>query len=162
GDRPRRLAVEMLAAWPLMSLAIRPFLELASCLPVDLSQLFRLERDALPGLPVHAQQLHSLYVDKERSEEINHEIDNFVIRTLSDIASWARRQASAFEDTEIPPHEKHLIVSRLKALGTLNEFEKQFPFREHGGYSSRLPDVGYRQRHPNSDRYEEDPTVISP
>ena len=34
-DTRRRMGIEMLAAWPMMSMAIRPFLELASFLPVD-------------------------------------------------------------------------------------------------------------------------------
>ncbi|MGC1968670.1 MAG: hypothetical protein WA673_19575 [Candidatus Acidiferrales bacterium] len=51
-DTPRRLAIEMIATWPLMSLAIRPALELASFFRIDKQQLFRLEEASLPEIPV--------------------------------------------------------------------------------------------------------------
>ncbi len=161
-DKPRRQAIEMLASWPLMSMAIRPMLELASCLPVNLQQLFRVERDALPDLPLHAQQLLALYKRSERSEKICADIDYYALRALSDVAAWAAEQAAVFAAAELPEPNKQMIVTRLRGLATLHEFQKQFPFREHGGYSSRMPDLGYQQSHPDSDRYEEDPSTPSP
>jgi hypothetical protein len=161
-DKPRRQSIEMLASWPLMSLAIRPMLELAGCLPVDAGRLFRLEVDALPELPVHAQQLRALYAGDDRSEATAEAMDYFALRTLSDIAAWARRQVPGFAASSLPAPERQLIVTRLLALATLDEFEKQFPFRESGGYSARMPDQGYIDRHPDSDRYEESPTAVSP
>ncbi|NEQ64001.1 MAG: hypothetical protein F6K21_00435, partial [Symploca sp. SIO2D2] len=70
-DKPRRQAIQMLASWPLMSMAIRPFLELASFFPVDLNKLYRLEPDYLPYLPLNAKQLYivyQLYTKKENQE----------------------------------------------------------------------------------------------
>ena len=56
-DARRRHTIEMIASWPLMSLAIRPMLELASLLPVDPRRLFRPDAAGLPTLPVLARQL---------------------------------------------------------------------------------------------------------
>ncbi|NER97852.1 MAG: hypothetical protein F6J86_29080 [Symploca sp. SIO1B1] len=60
-DKPRRQAIQMLASWPLMSMAIRPFLELASFFPVDLNKLYRIEPDYLPYLPPNARLLYEVY-----------------------------------------------------------------------------------------------------
>jgi hypothetical protein len=68
-DKNRREAIEMLASWPLMSLAIRPFLELASFFPIKFQQLFCVDPDAFPLLPIHAQQLRNIYASQERSEK---------------------------------------------------------------------------------------------
>jgi hypothetical protein len=161
-DKPRRQSIEMLASWPLMSLAIRPLLELASCLPVDLGQLFRLESDALPELPTHAQQLRVLYAGADRSERTAEAMDYFACHTLTDLAAWARRAAPVVAASKLPAHARQLIATRLGGLATLDEFEKQFPFRQSGGYSARMPDVGYVARHPDSDRYEESPSTVAP
>jgi len=70
-DKPRRQAIQMLASWPLMSMAIRPFLELASFFPVDENKLYRLEPDYLPYLPLNAKQLYivyQLYTKKDNQE----------------------------------------------------------------------------------------------
>ena len=40
-DARRRHAIEQIATWPMMSMAIRPFLELSSYLPVQETMLFR-------------------------------------------------------------------------------------------------------------------------
>ena len=72
-DKTRRLAIEMVASWPLMSMVIRPFLELVSFFPIDLHKLFRLEPDTLPsGKP---KNLLKKYENPERSEKINKEMD---------------------------------------------------------------------------------------
>ena len=89
-DKPRRLAIEMLASWPLMSLAIRPFLELVSFFPVKPQLLFSLDSDDLPLLPIHGQQLLELYKNQERSEQINERMDYLAARTLSD-GEWDGR-----------------------------------------------------------------------
>ncbi|MGA8429756.1 MAG: hypothetical protein WB729_08040 [Candidatus Sulfotelmatobacter sp.] len=157
-DTTRRLAIEMLASWPLMSLAIRPFLELAAFFPVDLHQLFRLENDALPLLPVHARQLFELYAAKQRSEAINEEMDFLAMLVLTDAANWAAEKKAAVEKADLDDNSKLLIINRLDALSQLDEFEKQFPYRVHGGYSDRLPDLTYQQTHRDGKKYEEDPS----
>ncbi len=159
-DKEERYAIEMLASWPLMSLAIRPFLELTSFFDVDLSRMFRFEMDHLPMLPIHAQQLLQLHCSKERSQGINEIMDNLAINVLADVAEWARNAAISFENSEVKIDDKSMIIVRLKALGTLDEFKKQFPFREHGGYSDRMPDTTFVQQSENADKYSEDPTSV--
>lgn len=162
-DKPRRLAIEMLASWPLMSMAIRPFLELASHLPVDLRQMFKIEQDSLPMLPLHAQQLYQLYAGQQRSEEINSRMDYFAVRALADVAAWASSMKDAVaESTALAKSALDQILTRLDALSTLDEFKKQFPFRVAGGYSNQLPDRTYSQDHPDGMKYSEDPSNIDP
>ncbi len=60
-DKPRRQAIQMLASWPLMSMAIRPLLELASFFPVNYDHLYRIEPKFLPSLPLNAIQLYEVY-----------------------------------------------------------------------------------------------------
>lgn len=161
-DKPRRLAIEMLASWPLMSLAVRPFLELASFFPVDRSQLFQLTPDALPLLPVQARELHQLYAGADRSEETLARMDYLAVRVLSAVAGWARAQERALAGTDLPATARAMISARLAQLGQLDEFEKQFSFRVHGGYSGRLPDLAYQGSHRDGGAYEESPTMRGP
>jgi hypothetical protein len=156
-DRRRRMGIEMLASWPLMSLAIRPLLELASFLPIEAGRLFRTEVTALPDIPLNARQLHDLYAAPERSQAINDRLDYYALRTLSDVARWARESlADLPEELPVEPYVRRAVASRLAALGTLDEFEAQFPYREAGGYSDRSPDLQYETQHPGGDAYEED------
>lgn len=159
-DKPRRQAIEMLASWPLMSLAIRPFLELASFFPLDLQNLFRLEPAGLPLLPIHAQQLHQVYAQPERSQDVNARMDYLAVRVLSDVAQWAAAQKEALAGVQLDENTKDMILSRLNTLSQLDEFQKQFPFRVHGGYSNQMPDLTYQQKHPDGGKYEEDPTTV--
>jgi Ferritin-like len=161
-DKPRRLAIEMLASWPMMSLAIRPFLELASFFPVNSKQLFRLESDALPLLPIHAQQLYQIYANQERSEQLDKRMDYLAIHVLSDAASWAANQIAIISDLDLPASVKKMILARLSSLTRLDEFQKQFPFRIAGGYSNRMPDLTYQQSQTDSTKFEEDPTTSAP
>lgn len=160
-DRPRRQAIEMLGSWPLMSIAIRPLLELASFLPVDPRNLFRLDEDELPLLPIHAQQLHRLYTGKERSEEINERMDYMVVKTLSNVSAWARAQIETVAEAPIDPHVQEMMTTRLGELGHLDEFEKQFPYRVHGGYSNRPPDREFIKGEPDAERFEENPESLN-
>jgi hypothetical protein len=161
-DSPRRMAIEMVATWPLMSLAIRPFLELASFFPIDPSRLFRIDSDALPMLPIWAQELAELYHSPERSEAINERMDVLVMRTLKGAANWASEQIWAVAASGLPAHEREMITTRLKALAKLDEFERQFPYRVAGGYSNRAPNLTYQNLHPDSGRFEENPTTVNP
>ena len=161
-DQNRRLAIEMVATWPLMSLAIRPFLELASFFPIDHRQLFRLDSKGLPMLPVFAQELVQVYNSPERSEAINRHMDWLVVRVLKGAAQWAGEQIWAVEAAGLPRHDEQMIVTRLRALSRLDEFERQFPYRVAGGYSDRSPSLTYRNEHPGSARFEEDPTTCAP
>lgn len=160
-DRPRRQAIEMIATWPMMSIAIRPLLELASFLPVDLHQLFRVEPEALPTLPVHAQQLYPLYAGPKRSEKINERIDYLAVKVLADVAAWARRQIDAVTAADIDPAAKEMMLTRLGEIGHLDEFEKQLPYRMHGGYSNLPPDIAFNNSEPDRKRFEENPTNLA-
>jgi|GEM_PF-1749370 len=157
-DKPRRLAIEMVATWPLMSMAIRPMLELASMFPIETTQLFRWDQDALPMLPVHAQQLRSLYLGDERNQEVNDEMDYLAVRVLEDVGNWARGCVEAVEAAkDIESNRRTMILTRLRELGHLDEFRKQFPFRVAGGYSNVPPDPAFANAAEEPERFEESP-----
>lgn len=158
-DKSRRMAIEMVATWPLMSLAIRPFLELASFFPVDLRQMFRVDMRGMPMLPVWAVELVELYESDARSEAINERMDWLVVRVLSAAATWAREQTRVVSAAGLPAHETDMILTRLRGLSRLDEFERQFPYRVEGGYSDRAPSLSYQRSKPDSQRFEEDPTA---
>ena len=160
-DKDRRYAIEMIATWPLMSLAIRPFLEMISFFPIDLQQVFRLDREGLPGLPTDAQQLLTYFNQVDRSEAINKEIDYLATRVLTNAASWAQDQIEVVQ-ANYSGHDADMVITRLKGLARLNEFENQFPFRTHGGYSNALPDLTYQQEFPDAHDYSENPSTLSP
>jgi hypothetical protein len=163
-DARRRQAIEMLASWPLMSMAIRPFLELASLLPVRQELLFRTE--ALPDLPISARQLQLLFDSPDRSEKVYEEMDALALRTLSGVARWAKRQLDTVDDATIDANARTMLSNRLRMLTELAEFEKQFPFRVLGGYSNRPPDAAFRDRNfpvasdPSDTRYAENPASL--
>jgi Ferritin-like len=158
-DKDRRLAIEMIATWPMMSLSIRPFLELISFFPVDLKAMFRLDKDALPGLPTDATQLADYFSDTERSETINKQIDYLALRVLANVADWAREQIEVVK-ANFSGYQADMIITRLSGLSRLNEFEKQFPFREHGGYSNTMPDLNYQQQFPDAGLFSENPSML--
>ncbi|MCH7801240.1 MAG: hypothetical protein IIC24_06815, partial [Chloroflexi bacterium] len=163
-DKPRRKSIEALASWPLMSMAVRPFLELASFFEIDRNRLFQIDSESLPMLPIHAQQLLQIYANPERSEEINVRMDYLAVRVLSDAADWASTQRDVISaaDLTATSNEIDMIMSRLLELTNLAEFEKQFPFRVHGGFSSTMPDLTYLQSHPEAHEFQEDPTTLEP
>ncbi|UJR24392.1 hypothetical protein I4U23_005769 [Adineta vaga] len=156
-DKSRRQAIEMIATWPIMSIGVRPFLELASFFPIDKIKLFSICLDDLPSLPDNARQLFKIYSESERSEEINEKLDEFALNTLKDIAKWAEEKHKIIENLAITGHEKKMILARLTGLTVLKEFEPQFTFREHGGYSNKPPDLSYQWQHTDSSKYEENP-----
>ena len=155
-DRRQRMGIEMLASWPMMSIAIRPFLELASFLPVDPRALFRLDGRLAAGAPVHSRQLLDLYAAPERSQEINDRMDYYALHSLSDVAAWAVEQRTAIAGLDdLDPLVRRSMIGRLDSLATLDEFERQFPYREHGGYADRLPDEAFLLKFPDAKQYEE-------
>jgi hypothetical protein len=158
-DTSNRSVIEMIASWPLMSMAIRPFLELASFFPIQSHQMFSL--DVLPLIPIHAIQLLELYRKKERSQEIHNRIDYLALHVLSDIARWARNQIDIIGSKDYHENIKNMIISRLKLISNLNEFQEQFQFRIHGGYSNKMPDIPYQQSQDNSSEFEEDPINLN-
>jgi hypothetical protein len=156
-DKSRRQAIEMLATWPIMSVGVRPFLELASFFPVEKIKLFSICLDHLPSSPDNARQLLKIYNEDERSEEINEKLDEFALNTLKDIATWAEEKHKIMKNLVVPNREKKMILTRLTGLTVLKEFEPQFSFREHGGYSNNMPDLSYQSHHKDSSKYEENP-----
>lgn len=158
-DKDRRFAIEMIATWPMMSLAIRPFLELMTFFPIDLQLLFRQDKASMPGLPTEATQLVDYFNSTERSESINKEIDYLVMRVLANAAQWASEQIDVIQKHSTDPL-KDMAVTRLTGLSRLSEFERQFPFREHGGYSNQMPDLTYQQEYPDAGQYSEDPSLL--
>ena len=179
-DKPRRQAIEMLATWPLMSLALRPLLELCSMLPVAVGELYRLEEACLPELPVMARDLLTLYrqrhvegehIDAEALEKLNHYMDELALATLDGVARWASSQylsvqalqmsAREEQQPESKPRERQLtmLLARLQGLQGLSEFAAQFGFRAAGGYSNRLPDAVYQQHHRHEKDFSENPAI---
>ncbi len=156
-DKPQRDAIEMLAAWPLMSMAIRPFLELASLLPIVRTNLFRTDPDHLPPRPNHARQLARLVQADARSQSINDSMDRLGLLALNDVADWAQTQLEVVRAADWPPHEQEMALARLGSLMRLTEFKKQFPFRAHGGYADRLPNLDFLRQYPNGSQFNEDP-----
>lgn len=156
-DTPSRDAIEMLAAWPLMSMAIRPFLELAALFPINRTTLFRTDPDHLPTAPTHARQLARLVGGDARSEAINQTMDRLGLLALTDVTNWAQAQLDVVRGAAWPAHERELALTRLGILLRLKEFEKQFPFRAQGGYADRLPDLSFLRQHPNGSQFNEDP-----
>lgn len=158
-DESRRYAIEMLASWPLMSIAIRPLLELVSFFPVDQSLLFRLDVTGLPVVPVLARELLELYQGDSRSQEVRDRMDHLAVRVLSGVAAWAAGQIATVEQGAIPETDKAVILTRLRQAAQLTELERQFPYRVAGGYSDRMPDLTYQQAHADSGRFEENPAT---
>ncbi len=156
-DTPSRNAIEMLAAWPLMSMAIRPFLELAAMLPINRTSLFCADADHLPTTPNHARHLARLVGADARSEAINEQMDRLGLLALTDVANWAQAQRDEVRNAAWPAHERELALTRLGSLLRLKEFGKQFAFRAHGGYADRLPDLDFLRKYPNGDQFNEDP-----
>ena len=160
-DKPRRLSIEMLASWPLMSMGIRPLLELASFLPVDRRSLFRLEDAWMPSQGP-SRQLLALWQAPERSQDLVDEMDALALSTLAGIAQWADGWRHVVADSdEASANALAMMTARLEELGHLQEFAKEFPFRTAGGYSDQLPDLTYVQLHPDGADYTEDPTMWS-
>jgi hypothetical protein len=158
-DKPRRLSIEMLASWPLMSMAIRPMLELASFLPIDRSELFRLEASALPA-DGSARELLSRWEGSERSEDLHTLVDRLALQTLTEVAAWAVASKPLVDAAEgLDDNTRTMMSARLEELGLLREFEKEFPYRNAGGYSDRSPDLTYTQLHPGGADFEETPTM---
>ena len=159
-DRFNRQAIEMIAAWPMMSIAIRPFLELMSFFPVNPQLLFRIEEDTLPLTPIYTQQLLQLYQSNRRSDEINQMTDYLSIHILTSISSWAKDQYELLSESIASSEVKDMILTRIKLLTQLEEIEKQFMFRVHGGYSSKLPDLTYQQSQTDAGKFSEDPSGL--
>ena len=60
-DQRRRVVLEVLAGWPMMSIAIRPFLELLAILPVDGSDLSRSDDATLAAGPSGTAELNAQF-----------------------------------------------------------------------------------------------------
>jgi hypothetical protein len=115
-DTARRMTIEMLATWPLMSQGVRPMLELATIFgntdshnrrhnhnhtATIVQQLFKWDDQFIFNSPPHVQQLWSLYHEKlnqskedaqDFGEAVNKRMDYLALKTLTDIADWAQEQ----------------------------------------------------------------------
>lgn len=161
-DRSRRQAIEMVASWPIMSLGIRPFLELIAFFSIKRDQLFSIAYETLPKTCTNAQELFKLYDADERSEEINERLDKLAVATLYDIGEWTEKNKSIVNSfaSSVSDHTKQMILSRLTGLTVLKEFKDQFEFRINGGYSNRLPNTTFQQLQKDNNIYEESPMNI--
>ncbi|MGH9720111.1 MAG: ferritin-like domain-containing protein [Bryobacteraceae bacterium] len=158
-DERRRVAIESLATWPLMSTGIRPMLELTSFFPIDRQQLFRQDPGGLPALPVFARQLAELYTSGETTAQVKEHQDTLALRVLSSIGAWAEEQKRVIAGAGLPANSKDMIWTRINALSRLKEFQMQFDFRVGGGYSAHMPSLNYLREHQRGSAYEEDPSL---
>lgn len=156
-DMPRRKGLEMIASWPLMSIAVRPFLELSALCGVKPGQLFRLEQNALPeGSP--ARKLRELLEGIGHTQQTNDEADRLAVEVLREAATWAEDALADVVREHAPNRARSLITRRLEGLVMLREFERQYPYRIAGGYAEKPPtDADFRRREPDGNRYEEAP-----
>jgi hypothetical protein len=163
-DQRRRLGIEVLAGWPMMSVAIRPFLELLAILPVGGSALFRSDRDALSAGPPGTAELHDMLDgDHTFSDDVIAVIDRYALQILGATAQWAQTARTRIPELTPDATEQLIIDRRLQALSILDEFQRQIVYREHGGYSDTEAEATYPRNEP--DRYEEVPlgsTATSP
>ena len=167
-DTPRRTSIEMVATWPLMSLAIRPGLELASLLGCDTTEMFAITPGAavLPWLPLQARQLLELWNSpQERTQQANAEMDAYALRALGGVARWASAARDIVREAPgLSPGMRSMLLARLLSLSILGEFEGQFAFRMAGGYSSTLPlspsFVNNAAIQKSLRRFEEDATIM--
>jgi hypothetical protein len=159
-EKPRRDAIEMLASWPLMSLAMRPLLELCSFFPLICGQLFRPEEAAVSS--PEAQQLTALSRKPDHSAQDEVQMDESAVAMLARIAAWAAAQIDPVNGAPIREDVRRMMVTRLRMLSRLDEFQKQFAYRVAGGYSDRMPSLEYQQQFKDSARFEEDPFQHKP
>jgi hypothetical protein len=155
-DQRRRLGIEVLAGWPMMSVAIRPFLELLALLPVRGSALFRSDDQTLAAGPPGAAELNDMFRGAHNFGDGTVEVmDAYALQILDATAKWARQARDTVAELTTDPTAQAVIGRRLQALSILDEFQRQIVYREHGGYSDTQADAGYPHREP--DRYEEFP-----
>lgn len=153
-DQRRRIGIEVLAGWPMMSVAIRPFLELLAIL-VDGSEIFRSDAKALAAGPPGTTELNDLFRSGDSSEETVSKMDGHALRILDATAKWARAALPKVNELTSNVIDQTIIRHRLQALSILDEFERQIVYRAHGGYSDTEADSGYPCREPH--KYEEVP-----
>lgn len=163
GNKAHRNAIEQLATWPLMSLGLRPFMELLSFFGDDVyNNIFRQDIEGLPAAPLHARQLHVLYVAMDmRSQAINDRMDYLAVRVLADIAAWAEEQIVAVQTGVSDEIARGLMITKLNSLMVLKEFKPQFEFRVEGGYSDTNPPPNLFPPEKNANKYEESPVAVS-
>lgn len=162
GDQTHRNAIEQLATWPLMSLALHPFMELLSFFGDEVyNNIFRQDLEGLPAAPLHARELHTLYYSLEaRSQEINERMDYLAVRVLADIAVWAEEQITAVTTDVIDATARRIMITKLKSLMVLKEFRPQFDYRVKGGYSDTAPKTNYFPPSKNANKFEESPVKL--
>jgi hypothetical protein len=153
-DQRRRLGLEVLAGWPMMSVAIRPFLELLALLPVDGSDLFRSDDKALATGPPGTAELNAMFHAGHGAHDTD-AMDGYALQILAATAAWAKTARGDVDQLSTDTTERAIIDRRLQALSILDEFERQIVYREHGGYSDTEADGSYSC--PEPDKYEEVP-----
>ena len=154
-DQRRRIGLEVLAGWPMMSVAIRPFLELLAILPIRGSDLFRSDDEPLAAGPPGTAELNDGFNGGQVSGAAADVMDRYALQILDATAKWARAARAKVQQLTTDTTQQAIITRRLQALSILDEFQRQIVYREHGGYSDTEAGAGYPRREP--DRYEEVP-----
>lgn len=158
-DQRRRIGIEVLAGWPMMSVAIRPFLEMLAIL-VDGSEIFRSDAKALAAGPPGTTELNDLFRGADASQQTVDKMDGYALQILDATAKWARAALANLNDLTTNVTDQTIIGRRLQALSILDEFQRQIVYRAHGGYSDTEADAGYPCREPHT--YEEVPLGSTP
>ena len=160
-DKARRQAIENLCTWPMMSMAVRPMLEIAAgFFEADVAaQLFRVGRDDGDAfLPADNAPVLALWQllnvkppppDAAARQEWNIECDGLALKALTHQRIWVRSMVAAISsvpEAALPRESRQVIVVSLSSVESIGEFESLFPFRWAGGYCNFPPtDTTYLQ-----------------
>ena len=150
-DESRRRTIENVATWPLMSLGIRPLLEIAAMFgAAEGAQLFRVGRDDcadqyLPSDNQEALALHRSIYAPLHTQEHNKYCDQLALLALTTQRRWVRTMASgisALPPTALPQPYRDVIIQNLQSVDAVGDMENQFIWRVMGGDSDAPPPLG--------------------
>ena len=150
-DRSRRHAIENLATFPLMSMGIRPLLELCGLFGDDVARLlFRIgrndhPRDFLPHSNPFAAALWLKAHITDHSESDHVQMDRLSLAALSDVATWIRSIGEGVK--QLPPGTlsqaiMDVIEAAVVNAGSISELATQFPWVATGALGNFPPPPG--------------------
>ena len=149
----RRTALESLATWPLMSMAIRPLLEIAGWFGDEVSNyLFLQDGTYLPTDLPDYQDLLSTYLATVRAggatQAQNIQMDQHALHIMAHISDWAQRMHDQLTASKnLNPTQRLVITQALSNVIAMREIVKQYPFRVAGGFCDILPNSDYVKEH---------------
>ena len=160
----RRTSLESLATWPLMSMAMRPLLEIAGWFGTEVSNyLFLQDGTYLPTSLPDYQSLLSTYTQAVAAggatQAQNNTMDGYSLNIIGNIADWAQSMYDALVGSANLNATQQLVITQaLKNVIAMREIVLQYPFRVAGGFSDILPNSEYIKEHAATMyAYEENP-----